>query len=755
MPASNATSRFSDRVENYVRYRPGYPLAAFEVLREECGLRPEQVIADIASGTGKWTQILLENGNTVLGVEPNPEMRQAGERLLAGFPKFTSVRGTAEATTLGDRSVDFVTAAQAAHWFDRLGSRQEFVRILKPDGWLVLLWNERLLDGTPFLGDYEQLLLTYATDYAEVRHERTTDAVNEFFEPAPYQERVFPLRQEFDYAGLEGRLLSSSYAPGEGHPKHEPMLRGLRKIFEEHSRNGSVSFEYKTRVYFGRIKTAGGGKKGIATETAKVHQGNMSQAKSFHMTPDEFRRYGHAVVDWIADYHSRIESFPVLSQVKPGEIRKSLPENPPAQGEPFEHLLKDVQQLILPGVTHWQSPNFFAYFPCNASGPGILGDLVSSGLGVQGMLWSTSPACTELETHVMDWLVGMLGLPEKFRSSSTGGGVIQDTASSAALCALLAARERATKYVSNKKGCDGKIVAYVSTQTHSSLQKAAMIAGIGVDNLRAIPVDENFAMKPDALAKQVEADRRAGLTPCFVCATVGTTSSNAMDPLEAIGEVCRNHNLWMHVDAAMSGTAMLCPEFRHLQKGVEFADSYNFNPHKWMFTNFDCNCFWVADRKALIETLSILPEYLRNQATESGAVIDYRDWHIQLGRRFRSMKLWFVIRHYGIEGLQHHVREHVRLARQLAEWILNDERFELAVPAPLNLVCFRHKQGDRANQTIMDRLNQSGDLFLTHTKLNGQLTLRLCIGQTNTEARHVEKAWERIREEAGKLESIS
>jgi aromatic-L-amino-acid decarboxylase len=298
-------------------------------------------------------------------------------------------------------------------------------------------------------------------------------------------------------------------------------------------------------------------------------------------------------------------------------------------------------------------------------------------------------------------------------------------------------------------------VAYVSTQTHSSLQKAAMIAGIGVDSLRAIEVDENFAMKPEALAKQIEADRSAGLSPCFVCATVGTTSSNAMDPLGAIGEVARRNNLWMHVDAAMSGTAMLCPEFRHLQKGVEFADSYNFNPHKWMFTNFDCSCFWVADRKALIETLSILPEYLRNQATESGAVIDYRDWHIQLGRRFRSLKLWFVIRHYGIEGLQYHIREHVRLAQQFAEWVRKDDLFELAAPAPLNLVCFRHKAGDAANQTIMDRLNRSGDLFLTHTKLNGKLTLRLCVGQTNTKTSHVEKAWERIRDAATNLDKDS
>ncbi len=481
----------------------------------------------------------------------------------------------------------------------------------------------------------------------------------------------------------------------------------------------------------------------------------MAEEKSFHMSPEEFRRHGHAVVDWIADYQARVESFPVLSQVKPGEIRAALPAGPPAQGEPFDALMKDLERVILPGVTHWQSPNFFAYFPSNTSGPGILGDLLSSGLDVQGMLWSTSPACTELETHMLDWIVAMLGLPEKFLSSKTGGGVIQDTASSAALCALLAGRERATNYATNKKGCDRRLVAYTSTQTHSSLEKAAMIVGLGVENLRVIPVDEDFAMRPDALAQQIEADKRAGLVPCFVCATVGTTSSNAMDPVGAIGEICRRNNLWLHVDAAMSGTAMLCPEFRHLQNGVELADSYNFNPHKWMFTNFDCSCFWVADRKALMKALSILPEYLRNQASESGAVIDYRDWQVPLGRRFRSLKLWFVIRHYGVEGLQYHIREHVRLAQQFAEWVRADDHFELSAPAPLNLICFRHKGGEEANQTIMDRLNRSGDLFLTHTKLNGKLTLRLCVGQTHTQARHVEKAWKRIREEAEKISAAS
>ena len=477
----------------------------------------------------------------------------------------------------------------------------------------------------------------------------------------------------------------------------------------------------------------------------------MAEEKSFHMTPEQFRQHGHEMVDWIADYYTRIESYPVLSRAKPGEIRAGLPVEAPMKGELFSAILADIEKLIIPGITHWQSPNFFAYFCANASGPGILGDLLSSGLGVQGMLWATSPACTELETHVLDWLVNMLALPDRFSSSKAGGGVIQDTASSASVCALLAARERATKFASNRRGCDGKLVVYTSTQAHSSIEKAVQIAGLGLDNLRLIEVDENFAMKADALARQIDQDRKSGLVPCFVCATIGTTSSNAIDPLPQIGRICREHDIWFHVDAAMSGTAALCPEFRHTHRGVELADSYAFNPHKWMFTNFDCNCFYVADRKALIQTLSILPEYLRNKATESGAVFDYRDWQIPLGRRFRALKLWFVIRHYGIEGLQYHVRQHVELAQQFAKWVQTDDRFELAAPTPLNLVCFRHKAGDEANQTIMDRLNRSGDLYLTHTRLNDRLTLRFCVGQTNTQARHVEKAWNRIRQEAAAL----
>ena len=476
----------------------------------------------------------------------------------------------------------------------------------------------------------------------------------------------------------------------------------------------------------------------------------MSQ-ESYHMTPDQFREAGRAVVDWIADYYERIETFPVLSRAQPGEIRASLPPAAPRQGEAFADILADVERLILPGITHWQSPNFYAYFPANSSGPSILGELLAAGLGVQGMLWATSPACTELETHVLDWLADMLALPEAFKSSSTGGGAIQDSASSGALCALIAARERATGYRAREQGCDGRLVAYASTQTHSSVEKAAMIAGIGRQNLRAIGVDANYAMRPDLLARQIQEDRQAGLVPAFVCATIGTTSSNALDPLPEIGRICRQEGLWMHVDAAMAGTAALCPEFRYTHAGVEYADSYCFNPHKWMFTNFDCDCFWVADRAALIQALSILPEYLRNQATESGAVIDYRDWQVQLGRRFRALKLWFVIRHYGIEGLQHHVRHHVRIAQEFAQWVRDSDEFHLAAPAPLNLVCFQHREGDEASQCIMDRVNQSGEVFMTHTKLDDRFTLRMCIAQTNTEARHVRRAWELIQAAAAEL----
>ncbi|MCH8822588.1 MAG: aspartate aminotransferase family protein [Planctomycetes bacterium] len=464
------------------------------------------------------------------------------------------------------------------------------------------------------------------------------------------------------------------------------------------------------------------------------------------MNSEDFRKQGHAMIDWIAAYMDNVESYPVMSRVEPGEIRSMLPKSPPLKSESMEAMMRDVDEFIMPGITHWQSPNFFGFFPANNSGPSILGDLLSSGLCVQGMLWATSPACTELETHILDWLVYMLDLPESFKSSTDGGGVIQDTASSATLCALLAARERATNFVANESGFDQTLIAYCSNQAHSSVEKAIKIAGLGKSNLRLIDVDDSFAMKPSDLAKAIDKDKVAGLVPCFVCATVGTTSSNGLDPLRPIGEICKSNNIFLHVDAAMSGTAALCPEFRYIHDGLELADSYCFNPHKWMFTNFDCDCFFVANRAELIKTLSILPEYLKNKATESGAVFDYRDWQIPLGRRFRALKLWFVIRHYGIEGLQHHIREHVKIAQDFASWVKADDRFELVVDPPLNLVCFRLTTGDDATQQLLDDLNDSGKIFLTHTKLNDKLTLRFAIGQTKTARIHVEHAWQLIQQ---------
>ena len=473
--------------------------------------------------------------------------------------------------------------------------------------------------------------------------------------------------------------------------------------------------------------------------------GRNEMSESYHMCSEHFRRHAHALIDWIIDYQeNRVGELPVLSQAAPGSVRAKLPPSPPGDGESFEAMLQDVDEILLPGITHWQSPDFFAFFPANTSYPAILGELLSAGLGVQGMLWVTSPACTELETHVLDWVAEMLDLPQAFHSASTGGGVIQDSASSAALCALLTARERTTGFASNAEGLDGRLVAYASNQAHSSVEKAVGIAGIGKGNLRLIDVDETFAMRPDALRDQIASDQADGRIPFFVCATVGTTSSNAVDPVAEIGAICREHGLWLHVDAAMSGTAALCPEYRWLHDGLDTADSYCFNPHKWMFTNFDCDCLYVADRASLIRTLSILPEYLKNRATASGAVIDYRDWQIPLGRRFRALKLWFVIRHYGVEGLRHHVRRHIDLAQEFKTWVEADARFELAAPAPLNLVCFRLRSGEEANRALLDQLNESGDLYLTHTVLNGKYTLRICIGQTRTDFTHVEAAWARI-----------
>jgi aromatic-L-amino-acid decarboxylase len=476
----------------------------------------------------------------------------------------------------------------------------------------------------------------------------------------------------------------------------------------------------------------------------------VSAERSPHMSPDEFRRYGRDVVDWIADYYERIEQFPVLAQVSPGEIRAGLPATPPEDGEPFDAVLRDLDAILLPGITHWQHPSFFAYFPANASGPAILGDLLASGLGVQGMLWSTSPAATELETLVLDWLADLLDLPARFRSDGAGGGVIQHSASDAALVALLAALHRVSGGRTEHAGvATGRFTVYTSGQTHSSVEKACRIAGLGADALRRIEVDRaSLAARPDHLRELLAADVDAGHVPALVVASVGTTGTGAVDPVRELAEAAHAHGAWLHVDAAWAGVAAVAPELRWINDGVEHADSYCTNPHKWLLTNFDCDALWVADRAPLLGALSILPEYLRNAATESGAVLDYRDWHIPLGRRFRALKLWAVIRWYGAAGLRAHIRQHVALAAEFAGWVAADERFELVAPHPLALVTFRVRDdagGDDATRAVLDRVNSSGAMFLTHTSVHGKVALRMAIGSVLTERRHVEQAWELLR----------
>lgn len=457
------------------------------------------------------------------------------------------------------------------------------------------------------------------------------------------------------------------------------------------------------------------------------------------MDPEAFRAAGHAAIDWIVRYLEQIESHPVRSRAEAGQLRRQLPQAPPEDPEPFDAVLQDLDALILPGLTHWQSPSFFAYFPANNSPPSVLGELLSAGLGVQGMMWVTSPAATELESHVLDWLVGAMGLPERFLSTGAGGGVIQDSASSAALCALVAARDR----VRGDQPLE-RLRLYTSTQAHSSIAKGAKIAGFRPDQLRLIEVDDTLAMRPDALRAAIEADLADGALPCFVCATVGTTATVAVDPVPQLAGICQEHGVWLHVDGAYAGSAAICPELRWVNEGLEHADSYCFNPHKWLLTNFDCTAMWVADRRPLIGAMRIDPDYLHNAASASEAVIDYRDWHVPLGRRFRALKLWMVLRTYGLSGLRDHIRGHVRLAGQLAERIDAHPRLQRLEPTRLGLVCFRLRGPDEANQRLLDALNDSGALYLTHARAHGQLFLRMAIGARLTGERHVDAAWEQI-----------
>ncbi|HOW40483.1 MAG TPA: pyridoxal-dependent decarboxylase [Bacteroidales bacterium] len=467
------------------------------------------------------------------------------------------------------------------------------------------------------------------------------------------------------------------------------------------------------------------------------------------MKPDEFRKHAHELVEWMASYMENVENYPVKSPVKPGEIFSEIPDNPPQKAEPFESFMKDLDKIIMPGITHWQSPNFYAYFPANTSPPSVLAEMIISTLGAQCMIWETSPAATELEEKVMNWLKKMIGLPDYFE------GVIQDTASTSTLAAIITAREKKSGFSFNEQGAGGcgTIRIYCSEQTHSSVEKAVKISGIGRKNLVKIPVLDDFSMDTHKLREAIEKDKALGYIPACVIATLGTTGTTAVDPLRKTGEICSEYGIHLHVDAAMGGTALILPEFNWMLDGCEYIDSLVFNPHKWMFTNFDCSAYFVKDASSLIRTFEILPEYLKTRTR--GKVNDYRDWGVPLGRRFRALKLWSVIRSYGVEGLQEKVREHVRIASELEKMILHESDFELPAPRTMNVVCFRYRpsgydaeQLNKLNEILNHRLNDTGRIYLTHTSLNGRYTLRMVIAQTNVTMEHVRKAWSLILENA-------
>ncbi|OQX53641.1 MAG: aspartate aminotransferase family protein [Candidatus Aminicenantes bacterium 4484_214] len=439
------------------------------------------------------------------------------------------------------------------------------------------------------------------------------------------------------------------------------------------------------------------------------------------MNQDEFKKFGYLFVDWVIDYLKEVGNYPVCPPLK----------------------------IILPGMTHWQHPGWFAYFPANNSPPSILAELLTAGLGAQCMIWKTSPAATELEEVVCDWLRQMLGLPPGL------AGVIQDTASTSTLVALLTAREKATNYQANIKGLKQPLCVYASEEAHSSVEKDVKIAGYGREALRYIPADEDYALIPSALEERIIQDKAQGYQPACVVATLGTTSSGAVDPLAPIGRICQKYGLWFHVDAAYAGTAALLPEKRWMLEGIESVDSFVFNPHKWLLTNFDCSVYFVKDKEALIKTFEIHPEYLKTGV--DAVVNNYRDWGIQLGRRFRALKLWFVLRYYGVSGLQKIIRKHIQLAQMFKEWLEADPRFEILAPVHFSLVCFRLNDGreeaelNELNRVFHQKINESGRIFLTHTSLRGKYTIRLVVGSRTTEEQHVREAWSIIRQAADEV----
>ena len=454
------------------------------------------------------------------------------------------------------------------------------------------------------------------------------------------------------------------------------------------------------------------------------------------MTPEEFRRRGREVVEWVAEYMERVGSLPIPASVAPGEIRDRLPDAAPEEPEAFDALVRDLDEIVLPGITHWQSPGWFGYFPANASPPSVLAELASAGIGAQGMLWATSPALTEIENVVLDWLVDLLGLPQTWKTGvGPGGGVIQMSASDSTHIVHVVAREAAV----GRGAATDSLVAYGSSQAHSSVERGARVAGFR--HVRLLDVDEAFALRPEALAAAIAADVEHGLVPAVVTSAIGTTGTGAVDPIDAVSALAAEHGLWHHVDAAWAGAAMVLPEQRVHQAGVERADSYTFNPHKWLFTNFDCNVLWVADRRPLIETLSILPPYLRNPTSESGEVIDYRDWHVPLGRRFRALKLWWVLRSYGASGLRHHVGRHIALAQDLGRRVDAHAALQRVAPVSFALVCFRHVDGNSATDALADAINATGSVYVTPSTIDDARFIRVAVGQTRTRREDVERLW--------------
>ncbi len=454
------------------------------------------------------------------------------------------------------------------------------------------------------------------------------------------------------------------------------------------------------------------------------------------MTPEEFRRYGHQAIDWVADYLAHPERYPVLPSVTPGQLTDALPACGPERGESMDAILADFERLIVPATTHWNHPGFMAYFATSGSPAGVLGELLTAALNGNGMLWKTSPAITELEQVTLRWLRQWTGLPDDWF------GVTYDTASTASMHAIAAAREAADPGARTRGAAPG-LVVYTSEQSHSSIEKGAMAVGMGQDHVRKVPVDAEFRMRPDALAELIERDLARGLRPCCVTATVGTTSTTSVDPVPAIADICERHALWLHVDAAYAGSAAVAPEFRWALAGCERADSLVTNPHKWLMTPVDCSVFYTRRPEILRRAFSLVPEYLTTK--DDPRALNLMDYGVPLGHRFRALKLWFVMRSFGREGLAALIREHVRLAQDLAREIDGDPRFERTAPTPFSVVCFRYKGSDEENRRIQDRVNATGDIFLSGTVLNGRFTLRLAIGNQATTAAHVARAWELVR----------